>query len=81
MYFLPRGIRGVKTTSVRIKAEQAHRLHEIADNIPGFSINGAVQRAVELWLEVEGPVYLEAFDGARKKLIQQRQPVVMELRN
>ena len=68
----------MKTVSVRIKAEQAKRLHEIAETIPGFSINGAVQRAMDLWLEVEGPVYLEAFDEARRKL--ERQPVVMVAR-
>jgi hypothetical protein len=70
----------MKTVSVRIKAEQAKRLREIAECMPGFSVNGAVQRAMDLWLEIEGPVYKEAFEEAQRKLRQERQPVVMDRR-
>jgi len=68
----------MKTVSVRIKAEQARRLQEIGERIPGFSVNGAVQRATDLWLEIEGPVYLEAFEEARRKLKAERQAVAGE---
>lgn len=65
-----------KTRSVRLKADQLARLREIAEYIPGSSINALVQRAVEQWLEIEGPVYLEAFQSARETL-GERQPVRM----
>jgi hypothetical protein len=57
-----------KNVSVRIKAEQARRLREIAEFVPGSSINALVQRAVQQWLEIEGPVYLEAFKTVRQSL-------------
>lgn len=63
-----------KTVSVRIKADQLARLREIAEYVPGSSINALVQRAVEQWLEIEGPVYLEAFQSVRETL-GERQPV------
>jgi hypothetical protein len=62
-----------KTVSVRIKAEQAAGLREIAEHVPGSSINAVVQRAVEQWLAIEGPVYLDAFKKVRETL--ERQPV------
>lgn len=62
-----------KTVSVLIKTEQASRLREIADCIPGSSINVMVQKAVENWLEIEGTVYLDAFKRVRQSL--ERQPV------
>lgn len=69
----------MKTVSVRIEIKQANKLHEVADQIAGCSINGMVQRAVDLWLEIEGPVYLAALSDARKKLRQmERQPVRLE---
>lgn len=64
----------MKTSSVRIKESQVKAIQEIAATVPGFSLNGVVQRAVDIWLEVEGPVYKEAFEEAKSKL---RQPVVM----
>jgi hypothetical protein len=74
---MPWEITKLKTVSVRIKAEQAKRLQEMAHHIPGFSVDGAVKRAVDLWLEVEGPVYEEAFKEARRKLQEKRQVVVI----
>lgn len=65
----------MKTRSVRLKEEYAAALEEFANMIPGFSITGGVNRAVELWLEVEGPVYRDAFDGKLRKLRSARQPV------
>lgn len=65
----------MKTVSVRIGADQAIRLREIVDRIPGGSINGVVQRAVEQWLEIEGPVYLEALREAHGKLAQSREAI------
>lgn len=64
-----------ESESVRIKTVQAKRLREIANFIPGSSINAIVQRAVEQWLDVEGPVYLEAFRQVKENL--KRQPVAM----
>jgi predicted transcriptional regulator len=64
----------MKTETVRIKEEQARRLQVFADMIPGSSISVIVQRAVEQWLDVEGPVYLAAFKEARAK-VQERQAV------
>ena len=68
----------MKTVSVRIKSEQAKRIQELAEHIPGFSVDGAVKRAVDLWLEVEAPVYLEAITEARIKLKRERQPVAID---
>lgn len=65
----------MKTVSVRIGKDQAIRLHEIVDRIPGGSINGVVQRAVEQWLEIEGPVYLAAFREAQGKLAQTKKAI------
>lgn len=65
----------MKTVSVRIGEKQAKRLHEVSDLIVGGSINGMVQRAVDLWLEVEGPVYLAALKQAQHKLGDKRQAV------
>lgn len=57
----------MKTVSVRIGERQAEKLREVADQMPGSSMNGMVQRAVDLWLEIEGPVYLEALQGIRDR--------------
>ena len=65
-----------KSVTVRIKAEQSARLREIAEHVPGSSINSMVQRAVEQWLEIEGPVYLAAFKEVQRKLNKERQAVV-----
>lgn len=64
---------GVKTVPVRIGETQAKQLHDIFGQIPGFNLNGLVQRGVDLLLEIEGPVYEAAFKEARAKL--KRQPV------
>jgi hypothetical protein len=64
-----------KTVSVRIKATQVSRLREIVDQFPGGSINGVVQRAVDLWLEKEGTVYLAALREARGKVAQSKEAV------
>lgn len=66
-YALGRG-NYVKTVSVRIEEEQARRLQEIAAGFPGSSINGLVRRGVELFLEIEAPVYEAAIREARQKL-------------
>lgn len=63
----------VKTVSVRIGKDQASRLREIVDQFPGGSINGVVQRAVDLWLEKEGTVYLAALKEARGRLAQTKE--------
>jgi Arc/MetJ-type ribon-helix-helix transcriptional regulator len=64
-----------KTVSVRIGKDQANRLREIVDQFPGGSINGVVQRAVDLWLEKEGTVYLAALREARGRLAQTKEAV------
>lgn len=70
----------MKTVSVRIEEKQAKKLHEVADQIAGCSLNGMVQRAVDLWLEIEGPVYVAALQEARKKLARkERQPVAEQV--
>lgn len=65
-----------KTVSVRIKAEQMKKLREIADKFPVISINAVVQRAVDQWLEIEGPVYLEHARKIKENL--KRQPVSLD---
>lgn len=65
-----------KSITVRIKADQASRLREITEHVPGSSLNALVQRAVEQWLEIEGPVYLAAFKEVHRKLSKERQAVV-----
>lgn len=49
----------VKTEPVRIRADQASRLREIEELLPGGTVSGAVQRAVDLWFIAEWPVYQE----------------------
>lgn len=66
----------MKTVSVRIGEKQAKRLQEISDLIIGGSINGMVQRSVDLWLEVEGPVYLAHLKQAQHELGDKRQAVM-----
>jgi hypothetical protein len=68
-------VKSEKMVSVRIKPEQARRLREITGHIPGSSINAVVQRAVQQWLEIEGPVYLEAFKQVKQRLNKERQAV------
>lgn len=67
-----------KSVSVRIGTDQSERLHEIAEYVPGSSINALVQRAVDQWLEIEGPVYLDAFKKVKLNLVKKRQAVVTE---
>lgn len=69
----------VKSASVRIEAEQVARLREIVDYVPGSSINTLARRAVDLWLEVEGAVYLDAFKKVKLNLVKKRQAVTTEL--
>lgn len=66
-------MKSAKTVSVRITAEQAKRLREIAGFVPGSSINALAQRGVAQWLAIEAPVYLDAFKKVRETL--ERQPV------
>ena len=95
----------MKTVSVRIDVEQAKKLHDVADQMAGGSINGMVQTAVDFllkvigpaqvaalvhgrpleeilqmvadhWVDVEGTVYMAAFDETRERLRKQRQAVV-----
>jgi hypothetical protein len=54
----PKRFEHVKTVSVRISAEQAKQLQSIATDVPGMSLNLMVQRGVDLFLEIEGPVHL-----------------------
>lgn len=66
----------MKNVSVRIGGDQAMKLHVIADQIAGCSINGLVQEAVALWLEVEAPVYQAAAKAiADKRRVRSRQAV------
>lgn len=65
----------MKTVSVRIGEGQAKKLHEVADLAVGSSINGLVQRALDLWIEVEYPVYLSDLKATRDKLKKIRQAV------
>ena len=62
---------------VRIDDEQVRRLKKVSDMIPGGKIHPLVRRAVELWLEVEAPVYIAKFEEARKEIaaMQKRQDV------
>lgn len=69
----------MKTVSVRITDSQTKRLREVVGVIPGSSINGLAQRAIEQWLEIEAPVYLAAYRDAREKLGPERQPVRLEV--
>ena len=69
----------MKTTSVRIRQEQKERCRKIADYIPGGRVDTIVQRAVDLWLETEGPVYEEAFQRAQEKLERKGQGVTLKL--
>lgn len=69
----------VKTVSVRIKAEQAAQLQEVVSAFPGGSLNGIVQRAVDLLLEIEVPVYAAKLKEARQKLRKDRQAVSARL--
>lgn len=66
-----------QTVSVRIKKQNEKRAREIANFIPGCSISAIVDRALEQWLDVEGPVYIEAFRQVKENL--KRQPVAMAL--
>jgi hypothetical protein len=61
--------------SARIRADQVARLREIAEHVPGSSINRLVQKAVDQWLEIEGPVYLAAFKEVQRQLGSKRQAV------
>ena len=66
----------MKTVPVRIQEGLAKRLHEVASQIEGYSINAMVNRGVELFLEQEAPVYLAAFKEIRAKIPHtKRQPV------
>jgi hypothetical protein len=69
-------VKSDKLVTVRIRANQATRLREITDYVPGSSINGWVQRAVEQLLEIEGPVYLAALREVHQKLSSKRQAVI-----
>lgn len=67
----------MKTVQVRISAEQDKQLREIADRVPGANVSGLAQRAIDLWLEIEGPVYMEAYKEvqSRRLAIVPRQAV------
>lgn len=58
----------MKTVSVRISEGQAKNLREGADLMGTTSINGLVQRAVDLWLAIEGEVYRETLQEARTRI-------------
>lgn len=64
----------MKTVSVRIREDQARKLNEIADPAMGRSINAFVKRAVDLWLEIEGPTYREIKE-LRERRARERQAV------
>lgn len=60
----------MKTVSIRIPEEKAKRLQEVVGFLPGKnnSINGLAERGVDLFLELEAPVWEAAFREAQKKL-------------
>jgi hypothetical protein len=53
------------------KENLVKRMEEILNQMP-MNTKGAkteiVHRALELWLDVEGPVYMEAFSAAKKRI-------------
>jgi len=57
--------------SVRITAEQAAKLKEVADVMPGGTVNGLVQDCVDAYLECEAKIWLKAAQEARKKIGRQ----------
>lgn len=66
----------MKTVSVRAKSENVARLRSVAEYIPGSSVNALVDMAIRLFLDVEAPAYIAAFEDARAKLERgERQPV------
>jgi hypothetical protein len=64
----------VKTALVRIRVDQETQLRDILQDFP-VTITSVVQRALDLWLEVEGPVYRDALRKMKDNL--KRQPVVV----
>ena len=54
--------------SVRITKSQADKLKEVADVMPGGTVNGLVQDCVDAYLECEAPIWLRAASEARKKI-------------
>lgn len=68
----------MKTVSVRIPVEQAEQLQQLAPLIPGKpSLNGLVQYAIGLLLEIEAPVYLATAKAVREQLKPQNDRVTV----
>ena len=67
----------MKTVSVRITEEQAGRVRKLLGVIPGGSLNAVAEDAVDLWLDLEGPV-LEAKKKRRDELKRQDVPALAE---
>lgn len=66
----------MKSVSVRAKSGNVAQLRVVAEYVPGSSVNALVDMAIELFLKVEAPVYIAAFEDARAKLERgERQPV------
>jgi hypothetical protein len=65
----------MKTIPARIKSEQANKLREIANFVPGVGISGAVQQAVDLWIEREGRFFLAAPREAQEKIAQNSEAI------
>ena len=68
----------MKNDSVRIGEARAAILRDAAEQIVGFSINGMVKQAIDLWVAVELPVYLSAARKSRENIGRKvRQPVAL----
>lgn len=65
----------MKNESVRIKASKMEKLRMLSD-LTGHSVNWMVDRAIDLFLTQEAPVYEETAREVRKKLESKRQPVI-----
>jgi predicted DNA-binding protein len=64
-----------KTEQVRVSTTHYEKLQMLSD-LTGHSVRWMLDRAVELFLAQEAPVYEAAFKEARKKLSRgERQPV------
>jgi len=67
----------MKSLVVRISENQANKLNDVASQFPGITVSALVHKSIDLWLEIEGPVYEAALKEARSKIERQkiRQPV------
>ena len=67
-----------KTEVTRIEAGRLEKLQMLSD-LTGHSVRWMLDRAIDLFLAQEAPVYEAAYKAARKKLSRgERQPVGLE---